>query len=391
MLHRRLFSVLAASMLWSVVASAQQAPIKIGVLDFDGSGLSKEFLAEGSKAIRDTLVGSKFVNEDKSPKFTVVTGDKLSNLTGLLACAGIDEACLKQIANRLKASMLVYGTVKTPQKGIYDVELSLFDGSKFSSLTKAGVKASQFSAVVAGLASELFGVAPLAYVSLDANIKEASVTVDGVAQTGTLPMLLELPPGKHTVVMSAPEYTPVEQEIDLVVGEPKNITVVLSKQVTGEVPPLAKGLTFGGGAAAALGLAGGTLWVLGSLKAGTLLDGKGNFDPNTSHIDGQEHEAIQNQLELENREEAPRICSKDVREAVAANAGADSVEALAQACRFEKVGVPALVLGVGGAVSVILGVRMTQSAVQGEKSARAVAVSPYIGAGESGVVLKLRW
>src|SRR5262245_48342042 len=131
MSRRWLFSAVAASMLCSVVASAQ-SPTKIGVLDFDGSGLSKEFLLEGAKAIRDTLAGSKFANADKSPKYTVVAGDKLSNLTVLLACADVDAACLKQIANRLKASMLVYGAVKSPQKGIYDIELTLFDGSKFS-------------------------------------------------------------------------------------------------------------------------------------------------------------------------------------------------------------------------------------------------------------------
>lgn len=66
----------------------------------------------------------------------------------------------------------------------------------------------------------------------------AQVTIDGQSQTGNSPLRLELPPGKHTVMVTAPGYETEQQEIEIQPGEaPKGLTFTLTKVPEPVVPP----------------------------------------------------------------------------------------------------------------------------------------------------------
>jgi hypothetical protein len=366
----RCFSWVFAAFFCSVAAMAS-AQTNVGVLEFDNPviaketfSVSKEFLAEGSKAIRETIVGPRF-----EAKYTVASGDKLSKLEVLLNCTNRDTACLKKIADGLKATILIYGEVKQPQKGVYDIDLTLFkvNGLSSTSVRQKGLTASQFAPVAASLASEMLGVTPLAYLDIQSNVQTAEVTVDGVKQTQSLPMRLELPPGKHKIVVSAPAYATAEQEVELLIGSPQSITIALSKEgksLDQNVPPLARGLQWGGAGSIAAGAGLGALFFVGFSRTKDLVGSDQHFDPATTKLTPQEESAIFEDDDAIGQ----NACSFRIQNAVKAKASEEARKAFREACFFQYFGIPAAVLVVGGGVALWYGIRVERDVLTGKKS-----------------------
>jgi PEGA domain len=389
-MFRRCFSWVFAAFLCSVAAMAS-AQTNVGVLEFDGTGVSKEFLAEGSKAIRETIVGPRFES-----KYKVSSGDKLSKLIVLLNCNNTDTTCLKKIADGLKATTLIYGEVKQPQKGVYDIELTMFkvEGQSSTSVRQKGLTASQFAPVAASLASEMLGVAPLAYLDIQANVPTAEVLIDGVKQTQALPMRVELAPGKHKITVSAPTYTTAEQEVELVVGSPQSIAVALSKagqSLDQKVPPLAKALQWGGAGSVVVGLGLGVLYFVGFSGANDLVNANGTFDQAATGLSAAQEKEVFRLLEEKGVNTAElRVCDRELK-ATVGEVSADAQQQFNNACRFEALGIPGAVLAVGGGVALWYGIRVERDALKGKKPKEKVSVIPYFDAQNVGVSARLRW
>jgi hypothetical protein len=65
---------------------------------------------------------------------------------------------------------------------------------------------------------------------------ESSVEIDGVAQMGVTPLEAKLPPGKHTIKVSAPGYEPMQQEVEVKPGDKApDVTFALTRK--GAPPP----------------------------------------------------------------------------------------------------------------------------------------------------------
>ncbi len=75
-------------------------------------------------------------------------------------------------------------------------------------------------------------------VELTTNPKGASVSVDGVAQTGLTPMTLKLLAGKHKLDVSAMDYAPKVVEVEVVAGKPSQATLTLEPLLP-SLPPTA--------------------------------------------------------------------------------------------------------------------------------------------------------
>jgi hypothetical protein len=375
-------------------AGVANAQTNVGVLEFDGNG-TKEFLAEGSKAIRETIVGPRFES-----KYTVSSGDKISKLTLLLNCNTVDNTCLKKISDGLKANILIFGEVKQPTKGSYDVEMTMFNGTSTTNIRQKNITASQFAPVVSSLASELLGVPPLAFLDLTSNVPTAIIEVDGTKQDKPLPMRLELPPGVHKIKVSAPTYTTVEQDVEFVVGSPKSITIALSKEgrvLDQNVPPLAKALQWGGATGVALGAGMIVVFTIGSSRAQDLVDGNNNFDPAATGLTPEQERALFN-----NNPDGLNFCSAQYKDAVKTQRdnpaapeeqlSAEIANKLLFPCYTELGGIPGGALVVGGLVSLWSGIRLERAALKGQtKGKEKVSIIPYIDPQNAGVVAKLRW
>lgn len=69
-----------------------------------------------------------------------------------------------------------------------------------------------------------------------ADVTGYTVTVDGVEQTGAE---LSIPPGKHTITVSAEGYDPATQEFEVAAGEQTQVNLTLKKSEGAVVPPVA--------------------------------------------------------------------------------------------------------------------------------------------------------
>ncbi len=69
----------------------------------------------------------------------------------------------------------------------------------------------------------------------------ATVMIDGQPQMGEAPMIVKLPPGKHTVAISSPGYQNVEREVEVKAGDKSELSVELvlaeAPVEPGEEPP----------------------------------------------------------------------------------------------------------------------------------------------------------
>ncbi|MCA9646754.1 MAG: hypothetical protein KC492_38975, partial [Myxococcales bacterium] len=171
---------------------------------------------------------------DRSSGWTLGKGDfSLEVLTAALGCKTTpDEACLKKIADRVKATHFVWGSLEKQGKDVAGT-LHLYDGAsgketqvKYSeNLSDASDETLLQIAEVAF--AELVGTAPgkLVITSKDAK----TVSVDGAAPTAFVDGRAELtlPGGEHTVVLRAPGFGDESRDVTVVQGESSELEIAM--------------------------------------------------------------------------------------------------------------------------------------------------------------------
>lgn len=171
---------------------------------------------------------------DRSRGWTLGKGDfSLEVLTAALGCkTSPDEACLKKIAERVKATHFVWGSLEKRGKEVVGT-LHLYDGQsgketqvKYSeNLSDASDETLLQIAEVAF--AELVGTAPgkLVIVSKDAK----TVSVDGAAPTNFVNGRAELtlPGGEHSIVLRAPGFGDETRDITVVQGESTELEITM--------------------------------------------------------------------------------------------------------------------------------------------------------------------
>ncbi|MGE0328990.1 MAG: hypothetical protein AB7S68_42130 [Polyangiaceae bacterium] len=171
---------------------------------------------------------------DRSGGWTLGKGDfSLEVLTAALGCKTTpDEACLKKIAERVKATHFVWGSLEKQGKEVAGT-LHLYDGAsgketqvKYSeNLSDASDETLLQIAEVAF--AELVGTAPgkLVITSKDAK----TVSVDGAAPTAFVNGRAELtlPGGEHTVVLRAPGFGDETRDVTVVQGESSELEIAM--------------------------------------------------------------------------------------------------------------------------------------------------------------------
>lgn len=157
-------------------------------------------------------------------------------------CARERPQCMVQIAKAMKVNRLVFGKVRR-RGGNYVVvlkHLSLSKPKNLDTLTRrvsvSGATYGSVKAAAAGWLSKLVGTTVTGSLMISAKPTGALLVVDG-KQVGLIPdsgrVKLDLPPGKHTVVIRKEGYRELTRTVQVKLGKTSRVEMTMEK-VAGE-------------------------------------------------------------------------------------------------------------------------------------------------------------
>lgn len=229
---------MSASMTSSALADARV--LVLGMRSIEGDD-------ELANALTDQLRGSARQVEGWEVSQTAVSMAQMGLAHG---CDEIDAACLAEIAQGLQVERVIFGTIRRTSARAdhaYAVLLSLFDAQTGEiarqiddTITQAQTDPQSLAVAAQRMLERLLSIATGGAISVQANVSDAEVTINGqpVGQTRDGALRVEgLEPGLYRIEIKKPGYGAHMSTVAVSEGADSSLAAVLSQD--GAAPPAA--------------------------------------------------------------------------------------------------------------------------------------------------------
>ena len=194
------------------------AHAKVGVVGLEGDAGTSRAAQLATQALRKAVRGlGMSLGPTKS----------LAEIKLVFGCDREQPTCMAQAARTMGVTQLVWGHVRR-RGGVFIFSLRALNVARPNTILKASYRvpaasltARYLATVAPGWVQKLLGVTTTGHLVISANPTGAVVAVDGkevgpVGASGSL--TLELPPGRHTVLVRKEGYRPARKRVRITLG-----------------------------------------------------------------------------------------------------------------------------------------------------------------------------
>jgi len=215
MLTLQRFLVVLIFVVVSAPAHAEQ--LAAGILNLRGEGVDASLVNTLSSIVRNEA--------QQVEKYQVVNKYEinLQDILIVLNCSAESTACMQQVAEQVKARILIYGTIER-KGGSFLIELAIFDAQSGRVLNKLNKTIADTDDPVIAFRQEIETFfarergAATTRVQIGSSVSDAQIFMEDTF-VGTVPLERKgLPAGKYQIRVEHPDYEPWTQLLELKEG-----------------------------------------------------------------------------------------------------------------------------------------------------------------------------
>ncbi len=217
-----------------VANAAHAEQLTAGILALEGDGVDKQLTQTLSSIVRNEA--------QQIEKYQVVNkyDINLSDVLLVLNCSSESLACMRQVAEQVKARVLIYGAV-SKKGGSYQIALTLFDSETGRTINKLNRTISDTDDPVVAFRKEIEAFfarekgEAVTRVQIGSSIADARIFMEDTF-VGTAPLERKgLPAGKYAIRVEHPDYEPWEHVLELRQGGDVNLWADLKPKSAGQI------------------------------------------------------------------------------------------------------------------------------------------------------------
>lgn len=217
-----------------VAGTAHAEQLTAGILALEGDGVDKQLTQTLSSIVRNEA--------QQIEKYQVVNkyDINLSDVLLVLNCSSESQSCMRQVAEQVKARVLIYGTV-SKKGGSYQIALTLFDSETGRTINKLNRTISDTDDPVVAFRKEIEAFfarekgEAVTRVQIGSSIADARIFMEETF-VGTVPLERKgLPAGTYNIRVEHPDYEPWVHLLELRQGGDVNLWADLKPKSTSQI------------------------------------------------------------------------------------------------------------------------------------------------------------